>query len=91
MEESALWSSNWDPKVYNLLEKIVFMRGGVSLVFFLLDFAKIRQSFLLFYCKPAKNNQQTLIEYAQKHFKSALGKLPKSVEKILNKKLKWTK
>ena len=67
------------------------MQGGASLVFFLLDFVKIRQIFLLFYRKPAKNNQQKLIEYAQKHFKSALGKLPKSAEKILSKKLKWTK
>jgi len=67
------------------------MQGGAPLVFFLLAFAKIRQSFLLFYRKPAKNSQQTLIEYAQKHFKSALGKLPKYAEKILSKKLKWTK
>ena len=28
-----------------------------------------------------KNSQQTLIEYAQKHFKSVLGKPPKSAEK----------
>ena len=63
------------------------MQGGAPLVVFLLDFAKVRQSFI-FSCKPAKNNQQTLIEYAQKHFKSALGKLPKSTEKILSKKLK---
>ena len=41
-EESALWSSNWDPKAYNLLEKFIFMRGGAPLVFFLFDFAKIR-------------------------------------------------
>ena len=67
------------------------MRGGAPLVFFLLDFAKIRQSFLLFYLKPAKNSQQTLIEYAQKHFKSALGKLPNFAEKFRSKKLKWTK
>ena len=67
------------------------MQGEASSVFFLLDFAKIRQSFLLFYRKPAKNSQQTLIEYAQKHFKSALGKLPNSTKKILSKKLKWTK
>ena len=51
------------------------MRGGAPLVFFLLDFAKIHQSFLLFYRKPPKDSQQTLIEYAQKHFKSALGNL----------------
>ena len=67
------------------------MRGGAPLVFFLLDFAKIHQSFLLFYRKPPKDSQQTLIEYAQKHFKSSLEKLPKSTKKILSKKLKWTK
>ena len=46
-----------DPKDYNLLKKLIFMQGGTPLVFFLLDFAKIRQSLLLFYRKPAKNSQ----------------------------------
>ena len=81
IEETHFGPYTLDPKAYNLLKILIFMWGGASLVFFLLDFAKIRQSFLFFYRKPAKNSQPTLIEYAQKHFKSALGKLPKSVEK----------
>ena len=91
MKEMHFGPYTLDPKAYNLLKNLIFMQGGASLVFFLLDFAKIRQSFFLFYRKPAKNNQQTLIEYAQKHFKSAMGKLPKSAEKILSKNMKWTK
>ena len=75
-EESALWSPNWDPKAYNLLKKIPFMQGGAPFVFFFLDFVKICQSFPLFYRKPAKNSQQILVECVQKHFKSALEKLP---------------
>ena len=69
------------------MKKLIFMQREASFVFFFLDFAKIRQGFL-FYRKPAKNDQQILIEYAQKHFESVLEKLPKFVEKILSKKLK---
>jgi len=64
-----------DPKAYSWLKILIFMQGGASLVFLLLNFAKIRQGFLLFYRKPAKNIQQSLVEYSQKHFKSALKKL----------------
>ena len=70
-----------DRKDYNLLKKLIFMQGGASLVFFLLNFAKICQSFFIFYYKPAKNSQQTLVEYAPKHFKIGLGKPTKVCQK----------
>ena len=52
------------------------MQGEASFVLFFVDFVKIFQSFPLFYRKPAKNSQQILVECVQKHFKSALEKLP---------------
>ena len=70
-----------DPKAYNLLKNEYLWKEGASWVFLLLNFAKIRQSFPLFYCKPAKRSQQTSVEYAPKHFKSALGKLTKNCRK----------
>ena len=60
------------------------MQGEASFVFFFVDFVKICQSFPLFYRKPAKYSQQILVECAQKHFKSALGKLPKFAKKKLS-------
>ena len=60
------------------------MRGEASFVFFFVNFVKICQSLPLFYRKPAKNSQQILVECAQKHLKSALGKLPKFAKKILS-------
>ena len=50
-----------DPKAYSWLKNLIFMQGGASLVFLLLNFAKIRQGLLLFYHKPAKNIQQSLV------------------------------
>ena len=57
-------------------KNFIFMRGEASFVFFFVDFVKIWQSFPLFYRKPAKNSQQILVECVQKHFTSALEKLP---------------
>ena len=91
MKEMHFVPCTLDPKAYNLLKKLIFMQGGAPLVFFLLNFVKICQSFLLFYRKPAKNNQQILIEYSQKHFKGELGKPTKVCRKIPSKKMKWTK
>ena len=60
------------------------MQGGAPFVFFLLIFVKICQSFPLFYRKPAKNSQQILEECVQKHFKSALEKLPNFAKKFMS-------
>ena len=57
------------------------MQVGAPLVFLLLNFVKICQSFLLFYWKSAKTSKQILIEYTRKHFESVLEKLAKFVKK----------
>ena len=71
-------------KGLQLVKRIIFMWGEALFVFFFVDFVKICQSFPLFYCKPAKKNQQILVECAQQLFKSAFGKLPKFSQKILS-------
>ena len=68
-----------DPKAYNLLKKMIFMKGGASLVFLLLNFAKICQSFLLFYCKPTKKNDEKNVKDTQRYLKSVFDRSTKQV------------
>ena len=46
---NVLWSLYFGSKGLQFIEKLTFMQGGSSCVFLLLNFVKIRQSFLLFY------------------------------------------
>ena len=65
------------------------MQEGTPFVFFFVDFCENLQSFPFFYHKPAKNSQQILVECVQKHFKSALEKLPNFAKKFIsNNKMK---
>ena len=65
-------------------KKYFFMRGGASFVFFLSILWNFAIVFLSFITNLQKNSQQILVECAQNHFKSALGKLLKFAKKFLS-------
>ena len=76
-KRNALWSLYFGSKGLQLIEKIIFMQRGSPWAFLLLNFAKIHQIFLLFYCKPAKNSDEKNVKYTQSMLRECLLKVYK--------------